>query len=234
MYCESSFNLFPIKRKFEDYFENRTDHASQKTKQPKYDRTYPPLAMCDTVMNISAEKLVSIHGQGLCFQDEEIVAIRGRSLPPPLPNNQAEEIALGTTKKGKIILQQQSIRGCTAACVEMLKADNGKSINWSYMRSATLGNTKRMKRQLEKNNLQVITHNVNFQKISKSIEQYGSAIIFIEPGIGGHCVVVDKISYKRNIAYIRDPYHGWAIAITLSAFKNAVKEEMPQLMHVKK
>lgn len=181
---------------------------SKKQKVAELERSYPPISDVDTIIGGRGA-----HGKALSFTDDDIVKVYKRF--------QSGNHSVAKTSDGKVVLQQQATRGCTSACVEMLKADHGKQINWEEMKKTNLGTTETMKRSLEKSGFKVIvSENVAQKKLNDLISKNGSAIIDVNSGCGGHVIILDKL--RERTADVRDPYHGWATSLKMSALYKAI------------
>jgi len=207
------------------FFESHPDNLSRK---------FPPYGFADTVIghrNAKGEMVIqSIHGQHLIFQNEEIVTehavIRKEFL-------QGSEIAVGFTEHGKPIIQQQGVRGCTAATAAMLIYEHGGEVNIDGMGGlqwCNLGTMDSIVRTIDRAGfLAIRTLCANSLASLEEVLQKGSAIVSIEdPTAGGHSIIVDEISLEG--VRIRDPYHAWEITVTPKAFlQRWVSAEIVQL-----
>jgi hypothetical protein len=160
------------------------------------------------------------HGYGLSFNDGEIKKVYKSEITAKtgdFPIRLAE---------GKHTVLQQSTRSSTAAATAMLALDKGKK-NYKEMASSLknreLGNTDVMIQDLRKQNLngKVSRYN-NLSELEQNIKKFGPAIVSIESGIGGHVIIVDKIT--KDVATIRDPYHGWMIDISSNVLEKKIEE----------
>lgn len=175
-------------------------------------RLFPPVSMFDTCSSITG--LVSEHGQGVCFRDSEIIDV--------LVKRTSHKEVLKTTS-GKAVLQQQSVRGCTAACVEMLRADQGFRVDWNRMKAMNLGTNETMSAQLRLSGIELkVCERVSFDALQDLLNKYGSAIVGVQTDIKAHAVILDRINLKEKYVDLRDPYHGWAVRVTLEAFQKAI------------
>lgn len=189
----------------------------------KYDRTYPPFSPCDTIEIIPGRSIKSAYPKFLCFQDKEIAAIRYRALQPP---------EVMKNERGKTMLQQQSTNGDAAACIEMLLSDRGLPIDWSYMQGSSFECTRDIIQRIQNKGFSPVVDNVPLTMIQRILDSYGSALIRLDCHYNAHMVVLDKIDYQNSLAYIREPYHGWAIAVKLQPFYDAIGTQKPELIQI--
>lgn len=183
-------------------------------------RRYPPRASCDTV-RFEHGQLVSAHPEKIdLFKEEEIIALH------PAQSQNVDGLRVHLDDKRRIVIQQQAVRGCTAAAVSMLTYPKYKKIDVNYLRRTNLGDTRTMQAKIREFGLASHVTKLNLKQskekllecIQKSLQTHGSAIVSIAGEIGGHVVVVDEISENRQTIRLRDPYHGWAISVTQEAF----------------
>ncbi len=180
------------------------------------ERKTPPIGMCDTVVLAYGEApLKSVHGEGTLFKDEEILERLEIIQETPI----ALKINALYTKHGKAIIQQQAVRGCTAAVSAMLIVDHGKKINPLELRSRNVASHEVIKTDLLKAGL---VHTESSPKtlaeLRECLLQKGSAIVSLSGAVGCHVVVVDHVSRDLKKVRLRDPYHGWEIMVTAEAF----------------
>jgi hypothetical protein len=192
-------------------------------------RKFPPLSAVDTI-TFKNGRFRSVHPEGVKFyRDNEILILH----PSTREINLGSNIKAHLTDNGKVVIQQQAARGCTAAAVAMLVHDARKSINLNSLRSTNLGNTDDIKHWITKAGLtpQVTTLSLKdapddlMHSLQKLIHDYGSAIISTDNDIGGHVIVVDTVSIDLSFIRLRDPYHGWAITVTREAFLRGFCDE---------
>ncbi len=179
-------------------------------------RKIPPLSPigADTVIFVGG-KIKSVHPEGKLFSDNEIVEkldiIKSVEIGP--------KVYASYTKHGKAIIQQQAMRGCTAAVTAMLIMDDGKKPDLSCLQGRNLGNDEDQIKDLQNAGLKARINSANsLSELRNLIIQNGSAIVSISGKIGNHVIVVDEISKDLSKVRLRDPYHGWEITITSEAF----------------
>lgn len=184
------------------------------TKPTPLTRTYPPSSLSDGVLfgddlypNLDLFEDHEILHQMECIYTETIVV-----------GNANVDARL--TWDGEWVIQQQAKKGCTAAATAMLIYDHNKEISlidcsarnvndWiEDLKNAGLEPIWHQWEQSPENRMEILRH---------LIEKHGSAIVEIDDkNIKGHVVVVDKVTDEG--VSLRDPYHGWAVTVTLDAF----------------
>lgn len=198
----------------------------QENKTPFIDRKTPPLSDLgyDTVIIVNG-KIQSAHPDVKFIPDEEIVKVYDFI---PEKQKQVKEgecsVSIDFTINGKAVIQQQAKRGCTAAVSAMLIYDNDKKFALEDLLSRNLGQNDTILYDIEKAGLEPTEERIEnanpIVSLKQAIEKAGSAIITVtDESIGGHVIMVDHIDLEKNIARIRDPYHGWEIDITLEALQ---------------
>jgi hypothetical protein len=191
--------------------------------QAKYDITNKMQLGENFVRRIPPRSAVDTWGKNRnenvqCFHDKDIVQIHTIVEKEFVTDN----LTIFKSENGKWVIQQQALRGCTAAAVAMLIHDRGESINIESLFKTNLGNKASMERLISATNLLAHTQEIqNVKELKAVIDAQGSAIVSIsDVNLGGHVVVVDEIS-KKGVR-LRDPYHGWEITVTLEALKKVL------------
>jgi len=195
------------------------------------DRRFPPLSLKDTiVLDFGTKQIVSVHGQGNYFDDNEILCIHD-VVKKVLINGERGQpgIFVLYTKNNKAIIQQQATRGCTAAVTAMLIMDHGKHVSVVSLRSRNLGNTEGMKSDLKQCGLTAVQfQEKSWESARVQLETQGSAIIsLVDSQMGGHVCVLDAMD--QNSARIREPYHGWEITVTREALEKRWNFDLMQV-----
>src|SRR5690606_32162719 len=106
-------------------------------KTSRFPRSFPPLGIHDTVIAIG-DQIVSVHGSGIFFEDQEIVKVSAVVAKETTDS----WLTICFSESGKAIVQQQSIRGCTAAAAAMLFLNYGKRPDYQKLRRCNLGTFK--------------------------------------------------------------------------------------------
>lgn len=193
-------------------------------------RKIPPVGSFDTTL-ILPSGVVSIHGSGQLFSDSEIVEkldlikrvkIGSKGFKIGLSfaeRNFDPDIYASCTKHGKAIIQQQGTRGCTAATAAMLIMDNGKKPDLRALESRNLGSDDVQIHDIQKAGLTAIVNSADtLLELRNLIIQNDSCIVSVSGKLGGHVLVVDKVSKDLSKIRLRDPYHGWEITVGSEAF----------------
>lgn len=126
------------------------------------------------------------------------------------------------TKYNKTIIKQLGIRACTAACAAMLIVDHNKKPNGHEMQP-NLGGDDAILRAIKEAGLTPLETSTtkDLKSLRDAINKNGPAIVSVDPGSGGHVIVVDDISEDLKQVRLRDPWHGWEITIKAEAFEKA-------------
>lgn len=193
-------------------------------------RAYPSPGAMDTMVGLGQYR-DEIHAE--FFSDEDIV--RKEKIQREEFGNY--NILVRYTTHGKAIIQQQTLRGCTAAAAAMLIKDCGGEPNWDNLRFTDLGGSSTMSQAIQMAGLLPIITTLSERDLLSSLRELihitGSAIVDVTPAsLGGHVVVVDEISEDLESARLRDPYHGWEITVKASAFIAALPD--PKVLQVKR
>ncbi len=215
----------------------KNDESLVKTQE----RKPPPLGFHDTIC-IRNNKFSSVHPvddpDNILFSDTEIiekldivkkVAIEIVENAPNLSEfemlSTPKSIYANYTKHGKAIIQQQGVRGCTAATAAMLIMDNctedNIKVDVNALRTRNIGNDDYQLQDIEKAGFTPEMNQAsNLFELRNLIIKNDSAIVTVCGRIGGHVIIVDEISEDLSQIRLRDPYHGWEITVTKDAFLN--------------
>jgi len=199
----SSFNL-----------EN-LDSASKSNLTMPQQRKTPPLSFMDTQIAPGKSK----HGTTTFFADDVIV----ENLPILRQTRIDGKLYAFYTQHEKAIIQQQAVRGCTAAVTAMMIMDNGGQVNQNTL-LRNLGMEEDLLADLRNAGLHPIVSALgSYFELKALIIKHGSAIVHGSPDgpLGGHVFIVDDVSQGFTAVRIRDPYHGWEITVTSKAFSEA-------------
>ena len=165
-----------------------------------------------------------------CFTDEEIVTVDKLSeeteigkatffVPGSNFVRQEGGIHAYKTSYGTSVIQQQGLRGCPAGAASMLIQDHGKKVSITDLIRSNLGDDNTVIGMIT--NADLIHHytpKLSLKELPQLLSAHGPAIVGIwDPILFGHYIIVDAIVDGK--AWIRDPFHGWAITVTLEALK---------------
>lgn len=181
-------------------------------------RCYPPLGSNDTIIQDEGTgMIVSIHGKVTMFQDTEIKAIHPFQREVPLDS--AKKVLAQITEDGTAVIQQQAMRGCTAAASAMLIYDLGGKVDLVELRTTNLGMDEDMVRTIKRAGFTPILRvPESLDHLQQLIQEAGPAIVSIsDPEGGGHVIVVDAVT-PDGVTF-RDPYHGWKITVGRDALE---------------
>ena len=199
-------------------------------------RRYPPLSVADTVKRVPSG-VISEHGEKHNFlRNDEILELHKAI------SQKVQGFAADIDDRGRIVIQQQAVRGCSAAAVSMLIYPRTKTIDTRYLRMTNLEDDEGQQQRIKAAGLDYISTSLaealseqdKITTLQRLIQQHGSAIVDVNDGeIGGHAVVVDEISTDLKKVRLRDPHHGWAITITKQAFLNRISTGATTVLQLK-
>ncbi len=142
---------------------------------------------------------------------------------------------LAITREGKHLLLQQAARSCVPTAIAMLALDAGKNIDFSEV-FVDRGRTDDEKIDLIKAaglTPLVVDHcgeseEERMKFLQSRIEEYGPALlVVVDRLVGGHTIILDKVSIEEGRATIRDPLHGWMIDVELSSLSKMIAIHNP-------
>lgn len=216
--------------------------ATQLPKCPddrKSERCFPKGSVADTRIGT---RILNATQQSL-FNDSEILNVLLRPeefnlyYADPRGNN-FHPIKGGELQENRHMLQQIGWRGCVQTCVEMIKLDHGLTPNVPALKDATFRPSKEAVNDFARAGLQSTLQEVRLNKMSVSEEHKplaalavlesalktsGPLILSLSTEVGEHALILDTLDLKNSSACVRDPFHGWAIEISLDALKARFK-----------
>lgn len=186
-------------------------------------RSQPPLGMHDSVVGFGG-KMDSPRGSALFFEDEEIQSVSSIVAIEELPSG----MKIYRSENNKVVLQQQSKRGCTAAAGTMLILDHGKKADLNVLPRCNLWSTKVLERLIQESGLDTFRSDIHpgqpLKRLREKILTGGSAIISVDdPKLGGHCIIADFVEEDLSAIRIRDPFHGMEFTVGRDAFLKRFK-----------
>lgn len=135
--------------------------------------------------------------------------------------------AIGITENCKHVILQLATRSCVPTCVAMLVMDHGKNPDYLSIKYTNLAHDEQAIQWIEKAGLKhkltplADSQNV-IETLRECIQKHGSGILSVNGEIGSHVVILDEI-YEET-AVIRDPYHGWAVTISLESLRKRISK----------
>ena len=120
------------------------------------------------------------------------------------------------------IIQQQCLRGCTAATAAMMILQNGKMLS-EYQSQLLYRCGLRDESQIEADLSYVglrsrITNAYTLQNLRSLLLDQGTGIAEIsDSDVGGHSIILDEVSEDLQTVRLRDPFHGWEISVNSEA-----------------
>ena len=181
-------------------------------------RRYPPGSITDTILGGRYKNDLSNSSLAL-FKTNEILSV----ITSPYEKTKV-------TPYGTHLVPQVGMRGCSAACTEMLVLDHGGDADSEYLRTSNLGNSRSIIDRLAKAGLKAVETKFDGQNVvftlQEALKQHGPLILTIGNlgpnakmcgDIAGHDLILDKIIPARNSAIVRDPFHGWQVEVLISA-----------------
>lgn len=139
-------------------------------------------------------------------------------------HNSSVMVKFGVTFYGKHVIAQNRFGGCGAACENMLRLDNKVTPDWEFQKECHLVNIEEIGTRLHRAGLGTFHIRYSFshdafgkRSLTNAVKRFGPMMVGIHGEAGGHFIVLDHFDGENNIAVIRDPFHGWAIATTADA-----------------
>ncbi|CUI15873.1 hypothetical protein PNK_0236 [Candidatus Protochlamydia naegleriophila] len=139
---------------------------------------------------------------------------------------------VGIYSDSKVMIQQQATRGCVAACAAMMVEDHQRQCNLRSLISTNLATDAQLISWLKEAGLDAALYMIQggIAELESFIKQHGSVACAANGELGGHAIILDQID--SNQATIRDPFHGWRIAISTQQFI-AMGGTNPSIVYVK-
>ncbi len=108
------------------------------------------------------------------------------------------------TSHGKAIIQQQAVRGCTAAVAAMLIIDLKGKCDLHSLYATNLGNRESIEREFRKAQFEPQISFIKTMKELEKIVSVGSVMIdIVDPTLGNHEIVIDALD--QTSVRLRDP-----------------------------
>lgn len=199
-------------------------------------RQYPPIGIDNETQRLSRPGGVGInepyHGFGKSYSDTQIRDISKIIFSKEL-NSRRRYCFAGLSQLHKWVILQQATRGCTAAVTAMLIMDLGGTPDLEALMTRNLGTIHYMIGDIKKAGFipvesQLSSEAEALKELQGLIAKNGSIIVGVNSGIDGHVVVVDDIT-ADGLVCLRDPYHGWEIAVGYEDFLKSLSVSHPVL-----
>jgi hypothetical protein len=141
-----------------------------------------------------------------------------------------EIIPIFLLENGLWSILQPGIRSCTLGTTIDIMLDNHKIIMSTFCKLRSLGNDDMIISDLIRvfSRDEVIVKSYNVTKDTEIRQlvadlQTRSLIISTDgTGIGNHSIILDHVDLGKNIAIIRDPFHGWQVTISFNIILSSV------------
>lgn len=185
-----------------------------------------------------------VAGPKQLFEDREIHAVYLKAsacteLVPGNPSLQSMRIYFGVfcdpyeASRKLHLLPQFQLHGSGYAVTEMLKMDRGLQPDLAELVFKNIDDPARMERRLKASNLPAHydhSRKANpMQRLRDLLRLHGSVAVQIGGELGSHFIIVDRIDDLAGTAQLREPYHGWAVAVGLHALERRILENGPSL-----
>lgn len=135
--------------------------------------------------------------------------------------------SIDITTRGDYVLQQAGRRSCGAASMLMLAMSKGKTPDANMMAlnyHVDLCSSKDVAGWLKEMGLEPeCTFNRNTRSrislIQRRTNLLGPAILAIDGELGGHFVIIDRVSGSKGYVVLRDPWHGWQVRVPIDVLR---------------
>lgn len=158
---------------------------------------------------------IGAHLPTLSFPDDAIVKL----IPLTPPEEGAPGYFRGTTPGGKVVFQQTAVRRSFSAALAMLISDRLGKLSPPFWQIRTIDSAER---ELREAGLEAMVSRlpVSLERVKMQLTSFGPVILSVHNGIPGQDIVIDSI---EKVAAIRDPYHGWAVELSLEALLKSIQ-----------
>lgn len=141
-----------------------------------------------------------------------------------------EIIPIFLLENGLWSILQPGIRSCTLGTTIDIMLDNHKIIMSTLCKLRNMGNADLIISDLIRvfSRDEVIVKNYNVTKdndIRQLVADLQTRSLIISTdgtGIGNHSIILDHVDLGKNIAIIRDPFHGWQVTISFNIILSSV------------
>lgn len=158
---------------------------------------------------------LGVHPPSLSFSDEAIVGL----IPLTPPEEGAPAYFRGKTPDGKVVFQQTAVRRALSAALAMLISDRLGRLSPPLWQIRSIDSAER---ELEEVGLKAVvsTTPASLDRLKMQLASFGPLTLSVHNGIPGQDIVIDSI---EEVGAIRDPYHGWAVEISLEALLKSIQ-----------
>lgn len=178
--------------------------------QTKANRSHPPISIVDEIHIVNG-KIVSRYDRSKNF----LTHVKMHPFERIVPLENGSSVKVGYTRNGKAVIQQQAVRGCSAAVAAMLIVDNGGKYDEKDLILRNLGSQVTIGAEIRAVGLSEVQIVVNsLSDLQSEIQRNGSAVVGVRASFGGHFIIVDHLTAAE--ARIRDPWHGWEVTIPIN------------------
>lgn len=154
------------------------------------------------------------------FSDDDILEVFDVIREEELSEG-AYKVAVKYTSHHKAIIQQQAVRGCTAAATAMLILDQKGKCDLRSLYTTNLGKQDSIEREIRKAQFEPkVSFVKTMEELEKIVSTDSAMIDLIDPIQGNHEIVVDAMDQVSVL--LRDPWHGWQIAIKRTALEKVL------------
>lgn len=158
---------------------------------------------------------VGEHRPTLSFSDDAIIGL----VPLTPPEKETPSYFRGKTPDGKVVFQQAFVRRSLSAALAMLISDHAGRLSPPLWGIRSIDSAER---ELEEAGVRAIVSRVPpcLHRLKMQLASFGPLILSVYNGIPGQDIVIDSI---EKVGVIRDPYHGWAIELSLEALLESIR-----------
>ena len=177
-------------------------------------RSFPKVGLADSRFENVNQKRV--------FYDHEIREVHQVINTTMIPLPIGFDLQVTNTVHDVPIIQQQCLRGCTAATAAMMILQNGKMLSEHQSQliyRCGLRNGSQIESDLSYVGLRSrVTNAYTLQNLRSLLVDQGSGIAEIsDSDVGGHSIILDEVSEDLQTVRLRDPFHGWEISVASGA-----------------
>lgn len=174
----------------------------------------------------------SVVQQEFFIDDDEIQAVIIRPEEFNLVSQGGAGIFFGRTPYMRAMVRQVDRRGSMAACYAMMCLDHRIIPDWEWVMECDESNDEDLMDELFYRGLASDLYRLSEHHLAKGeqmerlLTMYHAGIVGVDPplmpatGFGGHAVALDYFALHADFAIVREPYHGWCLAMSASSLLN--------------